>query len=76
MLLLLRDYPLERVAIALRHALRWSAPTADTIRQLLIPAERPELKTFHLAGREHLAGVKVARTHLGGYGRLREVAHV
>jgi transposase len=75
-LLLLRDYPLERVAIALRHALRWSAPTADAIRQLLIPAERPELKTFHLAGREHLAGVKVAMTDLGSYGRLREAAHV
>lgn len=84
-LLLLRDYPLERVAIALRHALRWTAPTADAIKQLLIPSERPELKTFHLAGREHLVGVKVARTDLGSYGRLRfdreltaqrEAAHV
>ena len=74
-LLLLRDYPLERVAIAVRHALRWTAPTADAIRQLLIPAERPELATFHLAGREHLAGVTVATTDLGAYGRLREVAH-
>jgi hypothetical protein len=84
-LLLLRDYPLGRVATAVGHALRWSAPTADAIKQLLIPAERPELKTFHLAGREHLAGVKVAQTDLGSYGRLRfdreltaerEVAHV
>lgn len=74
-LLLLRDYPLERVAIAVRHALRWTAPTADAIKQLLIPTERPELKTFHLAGREHLAGVTVATTDLGAYGRLREVAH-
>ena len=74
-LLLLRDYPLGRVAIAVRHALRWTAPTADAIKQLLIPSERPELKTFHLAGREHLAGVKVATTDLGSYGRLREVAH-
>jgi len=75
-LLLLRDYPLERVAIALRHALRWTAPTADAIKQLLIPSERAELKTFHLAGREHLAGVKVDAADLGSYSRLREVAHV
>ena len=75
-LLLLRDYPLERVATALRHALRWTAPTADAIKQLLIPSERPELATFRLVGREHLAGVKVAATDLGSYGRLREVAHV
>ena len=75
-LLLLRDYPLGRVAIAVRDALRWTTPTADAIKQLLIPSERPELKTFHLAGREHLAGVTVAATDLGAYGRLREVAHV
>jgi hypothetical protein len=74
-LLLLRDYPLGRVGIAIRHALRWTAPTADAIKLLLIPTERPELKTFHLAGREHLAGVTVAPTNLGSYGRLREVAH-
>jgi transposase len=74
-LLLLRDYPLDRVAIAVRHALRWTAPTADAIKQLLIPSEQPELKTFHLAGREHLAGVKVATTNLRSYSRLREVAH-
>ena len=42
---------------------------------MLIPSERPELKTFHLAGREHLSGVTVAATDLGAYGRLREVAH-
>ena len=75
-LLLMRDYPPERVASAVCHALRWTAPTADAIKQLLIPAERPELKTFHMAGREHLAGVTVATTDLGAYGRLREVAHV
>jgi transposase len=75
-LLLLRDYPLGRLGIAVRHALRWTAPTADAIKQLLIPSERPELKTFHLAGREHLCGVTVIATDLGAYGRLREVAHV
>lgn len=75
-LLLLRDYPLGRLAIAVRYALRWTAPTADAIKQLLIPSERPELKTFHLAGREHLSGVTVAATDLGSYGRLRGVAHV
>jgi transposase len=74
-LLLMRDYPPERVLIAVRHALRWTAPTSDAIRQLLIPCERPELKTFHLAGREHLSGVTVAATDLGAYSRLREVAH-
>ncbi len=75
-LLLLREYPLGRLSIAVRHALRWTAPTADAIRQLLIPSERPELRTFRLAGREHLAGVAVAATDLAAYGRLREVAHV
>jgi len=75
-LLLLRDYPLGCVALAVRRALCWTAPTSDAIRQLLIPAERPELKTFRLAGREHLGGVKVAATDLGAYGRLREVTHV
>ena len=71
-----RPWSLGRVAIAVRHALRWTAPTADAIKQLLIPSQRPELKTFHLAGREHLCGVTVAATDLGAYGRLREVAHV
>ena len=75
-MLLLRDYPLGRVVIAVGHALRWTAPTADAIKQLLIPSERPELKIFHLDGREHLAGIKVAATDLRIYGRLREVAHV
>ena len=74
-LLLLRDYPLEQVTIAIRHAVRWTAPTSDAIRQLLIPAERPELRTFHLAGREHLAGVRVATAELAAYGRLREARH-
>ncbi len=74
-LLLLREYPLERVALAVRHTVRWTAPTADAIRQLLIPVERPELKTFRLAGREHLAGVTVATTNPSAYDRLREVAH-
>jgi hypothetical protein len=74
-LLLLREYPVERVAMAVRHAVRWTAPTADAIRQLLIPAERPELKTFRLAGREHLAGVTVTTTSLSVYDHLREVAH-
>ena len=64
------------MAEAIRYALRWPGPTAEAIKQLLIPAERPELATFHLAGREHLCGVKVAATDLGAYGRLREVAHV
>jgi len=74
-LLLLRDYPLGRVSRAVEQALRWTAPTADAVRQLLIPAERPELRTFRLAGREHLAAVTVATPDLSGYARLREVAH-
>jgi len=48
---------------------------ADAIKQWLIPAERPDLRTFRLAGREHLAGVTGTGTDLGAYGRLREVAH-
>lgn len=74
-LLLLRDYPWEQVTLAVRHAVRWTSPTADAIKQLLIPTDRPELKTFHLAGREHLAGVRVAVPNLGVYGQLREASH-
>jgi len=63
-LLLVRDYPLRRVARAVEQSLRWTAPTADAVRQLLIPAERPELRTFRLEGREHLAGAMLDRlTH-------------
>jgi len=74
-LLLMREYSPAHVALAVRHALRWTAPTADAIKQLLIPVDRPDLKTFRLVGREHLAGVTVAATNLQAYGRLREVIH-
>lgn len=74
-LLLLREYPLGRVTQALRQALAWTAPTADAIKQWLIPAERPELKTFRLAGQDHLAGVQVGSTDLSAYATLREAAH-
>jgi len=74
-LLLLREYPLAHVTIAVRHAVRWTAPTADAVKQLLIPVDRPELKTFRLVGRAHLAGVTVAATDLRAYGQLREAAH-
>jgi transposase len=74
-LLLLRNYPLGRLTIAVRHALRWTAPTADAIRQLLIPTEQPEQKTFHMAGREHLAGVTVLPTDLHIYSCLREASN-
>jgi transposase len=74
-LLLLRDYPLGQVTMAVLRAVRWTAPTADAIKQLLIPTDRPELKTFPLAGREHLAGVTVAAPDLRVYGQLREVSH-
>jgi hypothetical protein len=74
-LMLVREYPLQRVAIAVRHAVRWTAPTADAIKQLLIPADRPDLQTFRLDGREHLAGICVAATDLRAYGQLREAAH-
>ncbi len=74
-LMLLQEYPLQRVTIALRHALRWTAPSADAIKQLLIPAERPELKTFSLRGREHLVGVCVAATDISAYAALQEVHH-
>jgi len=74
-LLLLEDYPLGRLAIAIRHALRWTAPTADAIRQLLIPTEQPELKTFRMAGREYLSSVTVLPTDLHIYSCLREASH-
>jgi len=74
-LMLLREYRLEHVTIALQHALRWGAPTAEAIKQLLIPDERPEQRTFSLDGREHLAGVKVEPTDLAAYATLREVRH-
>ncbi len=77
-LMLLRTYPMNRLVRAIRRFdgfLGKTAPTADAIRQWLIPAERPEQRTFRLDGREHLAGVKVARPDLQGYRRLQEVAH-
>lgn len=74
-LMLMRDYRLEHVTMAVRHALRWGAPTADVIKQLLIPDERPEQRTFRLDGREHLAGVKVETANVSAYGALREVGH-
>lgn len=74
-LLLMRKYPLQRLTIAVRHALRWTVATADAIQQLLIPAEHPERKTFRMEGREHLAGVTVQPTDLRAYSQLREVAH-
>lgn len=69
-LLLLRDYSLEHLAIAIRNSLHWESPTADAIKQLLIPAETPELKTFDLAGHKHLAWVDVQTTDPKNYGRL------
>jgi hypothetical protein len=68
-LMLLREYRLEHVTIAVQHALRWGAPTADAIKQLLIPDERPEQRTFRLDGREHLAGVRVDGGGPGGLSR-------
>ena len=69
-LLLLEDYPLEHLTIAIRNSLHWESPTADAIKQLLIPAEKPELKTFDLAGHQHLAWVDVQTTDPKNYGRL------
>jgi hypothetical protein len=74
-LLLVREYPLRRVTKAVERALGWRAPTADAIKPWLIPVQRPDLRTFRLAGRDHLAGVRVRATDLRAYGRLREVAH-
>lgn len=69
-LLLLRDYSLEHLAIAIRSSLHWESPRADAIKQMLIPAEKPELKTFDLAGHQHLAWVDVKTTDPQSYGRL------
>lgn len=69
-LLLLRDYSLEHLAIAIRSSLHWESPTADAIKQMLIPTEKPELKTFDLAGHQHLAWVDVKTTDPQSYGSL------
>lgn len=73
-LMLLRTYPMKRLIGAIRRLEGSCAPTADAIRQWLVPAEHPECKTFHMDGREHLAGVQVAAPDLGAYRTLREVA--
>jgi transposase len=75
-LMLLRKYPMARLVRAIRRLDGVMAPTADAIRLWMIPAERPERKTFSLDGREHLAWVKVARPNLQSYRRLQEAAHV
>ena len=75
-LMLLQKYSMDRLIRAIRRLDCVIAPTADAIRQWLIPAERPELLTFNLDGREHLAGVKVGRPNLQGYSKLQEAAHV
>jgi hypothetical protein len=75
-LMLLQKYSMDRLVGAVRRLDCVAAPTADAIRQWLIPAERPELLTFNLDGREHLAGVKVASPDLQGYRKLQEAAHV
>ena len=75
-LMLLRRYPMHRLVQAIRQFDGFSAPTAEAIRQWLIPAQQPQLKTFNLAGREHLAGVKVSNPDLGIYRQLTEAANV
>jgi transposase len=74
-LMLLRTHSMERLVGAIRRLEGAKAPTADAIRQWLIPAERVESKTFCMDGREHLAGVKVAQPNLRAYRSLQEVAH-
>jgi len=74
-LMLLGKYPMDRLVRAIRRLDCVAAPTADAIAQWLIPVERPELLTFNLDGREHLAGVKVAGPNLQGYSKLQEAAH-
>ncbi len=75
-LMLLQKYSMARLIGAIRRLDCVIAPSADAIRQWLIPAQRPELLTFSLDGREHLAGVKVASPNLQGYQKLQEEAHV
>lgn len=74
-LMLLREYPIADVAAVIDRLDLSRAPTAEVIRQRLVPPDRPELQTFRLAGRTHLAGVRVATTNLQQYGQLREVRH-
>lgn len=69
-LVLLKDIAIDWLAVAIRHALQWQRPNADAIKQLLIPQDRPELKTFSLEGHQHLAGVTVKLTDVSQYGKL------
>jgi transposase len=75
-LMLLQKYSMARLVRAIRRLDCVIAPTADAIRQWLIPAQRPDLLTFSLDGREHLASVKVAGPNLQSYSKLQEAAHV
>jgi len=74
-LMLLQKYSMDRLVGAIRRLDCVAAPTAAAIGQWLIPAEKPELLTFNLDGREHLAGVKVGGPNLQGYSKLQEAAH-
>lgn len=67
---LLEHHPLGRVAAAIDAALDHGASSRDAIAQHLYHRERPEAKTFSLAGREHLQGVTVTAPRIGHYSAL------
>ncbi len=73
---LLEKYSVSRVAQAIEKALRYRRPNRDVILSYCLNQECPEVLTFSLAGREHLAGVSAAPPSLESYRALigQEVA--
>jgi len=59
---------------AVDKALRLPSPCVDIITQYCMDVEHPSALTFNLAGREHLALVKVDPPSLSNYDYLGEEA--
>ena len=71
---LLERYSLDRLSKAVDKALRLPSPCVDIITQYCMDVEHPSALTFNLAGREHLALVKVDPPSLSNYDYLAEEA--
>jgi hypothetical protein len=68
---LLERQPVSRVSQAIEKGLAVCLrPTVEVVRSYLYGDEGPEAALFRLDGRPHLAGVRVARPDLSGYGAL------
>jgi transposase len=67
---LLECYSLREVSRAVERGLSCNALIRDAIAQFLIPQEDWRQTPFHLEGREHLRGVRVASTDVTAYAEL------